>query len=543
MRRLIHAGPVALILSLSLAAPVAAGTYEDALAALERKDYATALRLLEIERFDVRAQRTLGDMYARGLGVPHDFGEAVVWYRKAAEQDDAVAQNTVGEAYYFGEGVQQDYTVARMWFRMAADHGNARSQSSLGTIYEFGRGVPQDYAASLEWYRKADNQGDARAQLNLGWMYENAWGVPQDHAVAFALFTKAADQGFPLAQYALGVMYEEGRGVSRDYAQAYKWYTLAAANLPPADTENRAAAIKGRDRIATKMNPSQETDPKLVAAVQQSLNSLGFDSGPLDGRLGLTTQNAIRQYERSVGIAEDGQITPQLAASLQTALAISKRQASNFSPASPQNLKLAATGSGFYVSNAGLLLTNYHVVQGCKSVSIPGGVVSVIAADPENDLAVLSTPPRTGDVATLRINPAVRAGERVVAVGFPLAGFLAGQANVTTGDVSSLAGIRDDSRYLQITAPVQTGNSGGPLFDASGNIIGVVSAKLDAIKVAGVTGDIPENVNFALNISVVRAFLDSHGIPYQTAESTTERSAPDIGDSGKSITQLVECWQ
>jgi S1-C subfamily serine protease len=137
----------------------------------------------------------------------------------------------------------------------------------------------------------------------------------------------------------------------------------------------------------------------------------------------------------------------------------------------------------------------------------------------------------------------VRAGERVVVVGFPLAGLLAEQANVTTGDVSSLAGIGDDSRYLQITAPVQPGNSGGPLFDASGNVIGVVSAKLDAVKVAGVTGDIPENVNFALNVSVVRAFLDAHGVAYQTAASTNELSAPDIGDGGKRITELVECWQ
>ncbi len=78
---------------------------------------------------------------------------------------------------------------------------------------------------------------------------------------------------------------------------------------------------------------------------------------------------------------------------------------------------------------------------------------------------------------------------------------------------------------------------------ARGNVIGVVSAKLDAIKVAGVTGDIPENVNFALNVGVVEAVLILHGISYQIATSTTERTAPDIGDWGKSITELVECWQ
>jgi uncharacterized protein len=230
-----------------------------------------------------------------------------------------------------------------------------------------------------------------------------------------------------------------------------------------------------------------------------------------------------------------------LAVSLQTALAIEQKQ---FVTAAvpPNSLNVVATGSGFYISNAALL-TNYHVVKGCRSVSIAGNAALVVSVDSQNDLPVLSAPQRAGDVATLRASPMVRAGERVVAVGFPLAGFLAEQANVTTGDVSSLAGIGDDSRYLQITAPVQPGNSGGPLFDASGNVIGVVSAKLDAIKVAGITGDIPENVNFALNASVVRTFLDAHNIPYKTATSTSERSSPDIGDWGKSVTSLVECLQ
>jgi S1-C subfamily serine protease len=181
-------------------------------------------------------------------------------------------------------------------------------------------------------------------------------------------------------------------------------------------------------------------------------------------------------------------------------------------------------------------------VKGCNSVALGGAPASVVAFDSQNDLALLSTPRRSGNVAKLREGPAVRAGERVVVVGFPLTGLLAEQANVTTGDVSSLAGIGNDSRYLQITAPVQPGNSGGPLFDASGNLIGVVTGKLDAVKMAGLTGDIPENVNFALNVSVVRGFLEAHGIPYERAASASERSAPDIGDWGKSVTSLVECY-
>ena len=100
----------------------------------------------------------------------------------------------------------------------------------------------------------------------------------------------------------------------------------------------------------------------------------------------------------------------------------------------------------------------------------------------------------------------------VVAVGFPLPGLLASEANVTTGIVSALAGIGDDTRFLQMTVPVQPGNSGGPLLDLEGRVVGVVVGKLDAVKVASVTGDIPQNVNFAIKAGVLRSFLDASAV-------------------------------
>ena len=74
------------------------------------------------------------------------------------------------------------------------------------------------------------------------------------------------------------------------------------------------------------------------------------------------------------------------------------------------------------------------------------------------------------------------------------------------GNVTALAGLHDDSRYLQVSAPVQNGNSGGLLLDGSGNLGGVVSAKLDAIKVAMAAGDLPQNVNFAVKSAIVATF-------------------------------------
>src|SRR5262249_46272711 len=99
------------------------------------------------------------------------------------------------------------------------------------------------------------------------------------------------------------------------------------------------------------------------------------------------------------------------------------------SPDVPQQTKrVVATGSGFYISNSALLLTNYHVIEGCTSISTPGTAASIVGVDAQNDLALLSTPRRSGAVASLRANPPIRAGERVVAIGFPLTGILAEQA-------------------------------------------------------------------------------------------------------------------
>ena len=130
-----------------------------------------------------------------------------------------------------------------------------------------------------------------------------------------------------------------------------------------------------------------------------------------------------------------------------------------------------------------------------------------------------------------------------MALGYPLSGLLATTPNVSVGNVSALAGIGDNSRYLQISAPVQSGNSGGPLLDASGHLIGIVTGKLDATRIFQVLGDIPQNVNFAIKAEVVRTFLDSKGITYQTARSEGQLSPADVGEMARPLTVQIECEQ
>jgi len=146
----------------------------------------------------------------------------------------------------------------------------------------------------------------------------------------------------------------------------------------------------------------------------------------------------------------------------------------------PGGERLSSGGSGFIVSRAGDVLTNQHVVDACRQVRVLHNgapvVATVIATDPTADLAILRLPEPVADSALARGDNPIKPGEAVVVVGFPPQGLLSSQASVSAGIVSRLAGPRDDPHQLQVTAPVQPGNSGSPLLDASGAVAGVVVA-------------------------------------------------------------------
>ncbi len=268
MRDNITAGLVALVLSLSLAAPVAAGPLEDGQAAYDRGDYTHAFRLWGplADQGDAKAQSNLGYMYAKGQGVPQDSAEAVMWFRRAADQGDAEAQIQLGLMYENGQAAYDrgNYTQALRLWRPLADQGDAKAQFNLGYMYAKGQGVPQDSAEAIKWFHRAADQGDAEAQSNLGLMYASGHGVPRDSAKAAKWFRRAADQGYAKAQSILGLMYENGEGVPQDYVQAYKWLNLAASRLPASDAEKRGQAADTRDAVAAKMTPAQITEAQKM---------------------------------------------------------------------------------------------------------------------------------------------------------------------------------------------------------------------------------------------------------------------------------------
>jgi TPR repeat protein len=161
MTRAFRAIFVAVLLMLSVAAPVAAESLEDAVAAYRRADYATALRLYRplADQGLAVAQFNLGLMYDIGQGILQNYDEAVKWYRLAADQGRADAPYQLGHLYY----KQNNKAEAAKWFHLAADQGRADAQSNLGAMYAEGEGVPQDFVQALMWFSlsAAQNHKDA----------------------------------------------------------------------------------------------------------------------------------------------------------------------------------------------------------------------------------------------------------------------------------------------------------------------------------------------------------------------------------------------
>lgn len=203
-----------------------------------------------------------------------------------------------------------------------------------------------------------------------------------------------------------------------------------------------------------------------------------------------------------------------------------------------------SSGTGIYITADGELITNFHVVQDCWDIQVETGqgtfeVAKLLAKDAANDLALLKVSSKPKSIAALRL--AVRLGENVEAFGYPLSQMLATTGNFTTGNVKALAGLGDDSRFFQISAPVQPGNSGGPLLDESGNLIGIVSSKLNFLSEIKNAGDIPQNVNFAIKSSVAANFLQDNNVKFQIGEASQPMKAPDLADRAKSVSAYIGC--
>ncbi len=183
----------------------------------------------------------------------------------------------------------------------------------------------------------------------------------------------------------------------------------------------------------------------------------------------------------------------------------------------PQSSGAISTGSGFAVGPR-LIMTNYHVIDDAHTIGVageargPNGDVmtqaQVVAADPINDIALLTLNHDAARIAHFCGDHDAELGEDVIVAGFPLQGLLGTGPQISGGNISALTGIRGDASILQFTSPIGSGSSGGPMLNSAGHVVGLVRGVLRD----NVRDSIAQNINFGIKTSLLRSFLHAAGV-------------------------------
>lgn len=179
-------------------------------------------------------------------------------------------------------------------------------------------------------------------------------------------------------------------------------------------------------------------------------------------------------------------------------------------PAQPRG---GSYGTGFFVGPAGDILTSYHVISGARRIgcrTFAGKVLeaSIRRISPANDLAVLRVSARPTHFLTLAARGTARPGDRVFTIGYGAASYLGTEEpSFTEGAISSLSGLGSEDAYMQISVPVQPGNSGGPLLNEAGHVVGVIAAQAAVGEFYKATGTLPQNINWAVKADYASPLL------------------------------------
>ncbi len=400
---------------------------------------------------DARSQALVARTYRLGSGsVLRNPAKCLDWAARSSAQGDVIGGFELGISYWEGVGVAADQPRAQKIFaeKIAGIHRLASANdpvaaSLLGQSLRLGWGQAKDPASAIQWVRKAAESGEPRAQLVLGQMIQAGEGTVKDQEVAVGWFHRAAVQHLAEAEFAN--CYHEGIGVEQDDRTAVRWFKRAAY-------QGHAAA---RFEVGKAFR-----DGKGVG----SSRLLAYMWLDLAARLGHVEAAAARD-----GIVGTMSVSDQITGHKWAKRFVRKKIL----------LDASATGTGFFVTGDGFLVTNHHVIEGATGIRARVAnrelVATLVFKNESLDLAVLKVEGKFRALP-LRKSSTVRVGSRVMTMGFPRPNRQGLQPKFTSGEISSLSGFKDDATRFQVSVPIQPGNSGGPLVDSAGNVVGVISA-------------------------------------------------------------------
>ena len=219
-----------------------------------------------------------------------------------------------------------------------------------------------------------------------------------------------------------------------------------------------------------------------------------------------------------------------------------KRQAEK-SKEADDKLYVIGSGTGFFVSSQGHIVSNDHVVGICKTVAskIDGELkyFNILKTDEVNDLGIIKGDYKSPNFLSIKTDGA-EYGEDIVAFGYPLSDDLSDSVKLTRGIVSSLSGPGNNYSEIQIDAAIQKGNSGGPVMNMDGQVVGVASSGLSKLYILEKNEFIPENVNFAVASSTLSGFLKANGVSI-TNQKFNIKNTKELAKIGRPATLQLHC--
>jgi S1-C subfamily serine protease len=374
-----------------------------------------------------------------------------------------------------------DHPLAVQIWEPLAEQGHVNAQINLAVMYEHGYGVERNLRTAASWYLAAAQQDSAIGQYNLGlFLAEYSDTIPSEKDALYWL-GKAADQGFADAQLQIGLMYARGKGGETRVADAPAWlYRAGLAYLAEQDADGVRSAVAALFQVGSGESLARDLEARL---------------------------------ER----------WPEARAKTET----------------PSALISTATGTAWPIA-AGYAVTNHHIVAGKQSIvlvdrdgqEIPARVVVSHAG---HDIALLAVNDPDFLPAALPIASAgARLGSSVFTIGFPRVDVMGTSPKLSIGIISSVKGMQDDPASYQISVPIQPGNSGGPLVNMRGEVVGLVTSMLGRVNADGSEAQPFANISYALKVDRVAALLREVDVP------RTGRSVTELTRGGESLEDLAQ---
>jgi TPR repeat protein len=420
---------------------------------------------------DVECLEWLGNIFLKGTaGQQRSLAESLHYFNRAIKQGSLDSFQPMHEAYI----KLDDNRSALKTLQSGAEAGSIDCRLLLGVAYGFGTlGESVDEPKALTHYLIAAEAGNRMAKYFAGDLLLNSKNVRKDIPRGVAFIKSAAAGNIYGAQHLLAQLYLQGLGVTQDINMAYFWANVAAS----LNAEDKDYA-QFRDSLAAKL------DVKELTKVQ-GLCRTWLNKKPI--------QDASE--ESSSGNA-------------------------------------AGSGSGIIFTTDGLVLTNHHVAAAGTSYTVitsDGQEIpaTVVAQDADLDVAVLRlrtryASPNHRTPPPLISSAKARSGERVFTVGHPLAGLLSTEAKYNEGTISALSGMKDDQHLMQISVPIQPGNSGGPLANSRGEVVGLIVATINGGALLKQSNIMAQNINFAIKADPIRNFLKENSITIPTYPSPSD---------------------